>query len=190
MAQKSLAGFFNRKSAFTPFELLPDAVAKHMSTSFLQLAETTTAAQAVELHSAWLEDKSDEAPIYLVDEEERFSTILTAGNLRQHVHTEAYLSELSEAARFVLKPEDSADQAAQLLIDEHLVELPVIRGGRLVGVLTAEEAGKIRQQAAPKAAKAAQATPAATPASRSAQAAKKSSGFFPPLRSFFGAPRD
>lgn len=180
MAQKSLASFFNRKTTFSPFELLPDAVAKHMSTSITQLPETDTVGKALAESAADLEGRDDNSLIFLTDEEDRFTSVLTVGELRREEDSETYLSELSHAAELVLKPEDSAEQAAQLVLDAQAFELPVIRNGRAVGVLTAKEARKILRQADPNAAG------AGAGGAGSASSSKKSSGFAP-LRAFFGA---
>ena len=124
-----------------------DSVAAHMMTEPLTLVPETTAAQAVEQIRARMSERRKDtrvgAQVYVTDPDQHLIGVVP---YRELVLAEAatQVSELSEGEVVTTVPLTNAGQAAHLLVDRRLSELPVVDSeGRLLGVLTEADARDI-----------------------------------------------
>jgi magnesium transporter len=121
-----------------------DCVAAHMMTEPITLTQTTTAEQAVEQIRARMTQRRRDtrvgAQVYVTDPDQH---LIGAVPFRELVLAEAnaQVSDLSEGEVVTTGPLTAAEEAAHLLVDRRLSEMPVVDAdGRLLGVLTEADA--------------------------------------------------
>ncbi|WP_297451535.1 CBS domain-containing protein [uncultured Corynebacterium sp.] len=168
--QNTMANFFKPKSSISPYSLLPDTVSMHMTESYIAVPEDITVGEALSNYAAEFAGLDDNACVFLVDDEGYLTSDITLKELREYADRDAYMNTVGVPVKDFIKPEDPAAISARQLIDERRSELPVVRSGKLVGVLTDRISERILGR------------------DKSAKKAKK--GFFSPLSAFFGAAKN
>lgn len=121
-----------------------DSVAAHMMTEPLTLSPTTTAAEAVEQIRARMSQRRKDsrvgAQVYVIDSDQHLIGVVP---YRELVLAEAdrHVIDLSERDVVTAVPLTDAEEAAHMLVDRRLSELPVVDAdGRLLGVLSEVDA--------------------------------------------------
>lgn len=171
MTQSTMTNFFKPKSSFSPFDLLPDTVSMHMTTSYIEVPEDITVGEALNTYADEFVGRDDNACVFLVDDEGYLTSDISLKELRECADLDAYMNTLGSPVTVFVKPEDPAELSAQQLVDERLSELPVVRSGKLVGVLTGRVSERLlgKKQSKPN------------------KKSKTSKGFFAPISALFGA---
>ncbi len=77
--------------------------------------------------------------LLVVDEEGALKGFITKGALKGVTDLETPLAKACFEARFAVKPEDTLEKAALIMIDNQLVLLPVVDEEKLVGVISQSE---------------------------------------------------
>lgn len=168
--QNTMANFFKPKSSISPYSLLPDTVGMHMTESYIAVPEDITVGEALNTYAAEFAGLDGDTCVFLVDDEGYLTGDISLKELREYADRDAYMNTVGAPVKDFIKPEDPAAISARQLIDERRSELPVVRSGKLVGVLTDRISERILGR------------------DKSAKKAKK--GFFSPLSAFFGAAKN
>lgn len=148
MAQKDIDGGGSRTQSRNPYSLLADTVAQHMTTSFILLPEELTVREALTEHRSVFAEADDTSYVFLSDDEDELVGVVSLRELLVCDDDETFLLALSSPVTAYAAPHATAEEAARELMETDLRSLPVIDHNRLVGVLTADEAGQILQDEA------------------------------------------
>lgn len=142
MALNSMSTMLNRKTAFNPYNLLDDTVGQHMTESFLQVPADLTVREAIDANPSMFANADENRTVFLTDEEGLLFGAISLREMRRH-NDDTALTNISGPVRYFARAEDTAEKCAKLMHKKGLSDLPIVRSGKLVGVLTADEAAII-----------------------------------------------
>lgn len=103
---------------------------------YMRSDQVTVQASAPISEAKRVMDEKGFSLLLVVEDDGTLKGFITKGALKGVTDLETPLEKVCFEARFAVSPEDTLEKAALILIDNQLVLLPVVDGGKLVGVIS------------------------------------------------------